>query len=116
MNYFLKEEFECAGVPVFEKMDKDFFDKLELARLLADVPFRITSSYRTTEHNKKVGGKPNSAHTKGKAVDISVSSGTEKFKIVNAAMGAGFTRIGIAKTFIHIDSDETKPQNVIWTY
>ena len=28
----------------------------------------------------------------------------------------GFTRIGIANSFIHVDLDFDKSQNVIWTY
>jgi len=28
----------------------------------------------------------------------------------------GFTRIGIGNTFIHVDIDKDKSQNVIWTY
>ena len=37
-------------------------------------------------------------------------------KIVQALLTAGFTRIGIASTFIHADDDPSKPQNLIWTY
>ena len=28
----------------------------------------------------------------------------------------GFTRIGVGNTFIHVDIDENKSSNVIWTY
>jgi hypothetical protein len=31
-------------------------------------------------------------------------------------MKAGFNRIGIADTFIHVDNDPGKAENVIWTY
>ena len=31
-------------------------------------------------------------------------------------MAVGFNRIGIAGTFIHVDLDFDKSQNVIWTY
>jgi len=35
---------------------------------------------------------------------------------VNALLKAGFTRIGIASSFVHVDCDPTKPAQVIWTY
>jgi hypothetical protein len=47
------------------KMNPDFLLKLDKARGIAGVPFKINSGYRTESHNKKVGGTPNSAHTKG---------------------------------------------------
>jgi len=28
----------------------------------------------------------------------------------------GFTRIGVADTFIHVDLDTNKQHNLIWTY
>jgi hypothetical protein len=31
-------------------------------------------------------------------------------------MEAGFNRIGIAPTFIHVDNDPSKPEDVIWLY
>jgi len=36
--------------------------------------------------------------------------------IVEALFDAGFTRIGIAKTFIHADCDIELPQEVLWMY
>jgi hypothetical protein len=36
--------------------------------------------------------------------------------MLNALLEVGFNRIGIAGTFIHIDIDKNKSQNVIWTY
>jgi hypothetical protein len=35
--------------------------------------------------------------------------------LLPALIHAGFTRIGIAKTFIHADVDDKKP-NAIWLY
>ena len=34
----------------------------------------------------------------------------------DAALKVGFKRIGVGKTFIHLDDDMTLPQNVIWNY
>ena len=36
--------------------------------------------------------------------------------MLEALIGAGFTRIGVAKTFIHVDCDMELPQEVMWMY
>lgn len=99
-----------------KNMDIDFLAKLDKAREYADLPFIINSAYRSPEHNAKVGGKPGSSHIKGLAVDISAKDSRTRFLILDALFAVGFTRIGIADSFIHVDSDIDKSQNVIWTY
>ena len=99
-----------------EKMDINFLAKLDEAREYANIPFIINSAYRSPEHNAKVGGKPGSSHIKGLAVDISAKDSRTRFLILDALFAVGFTRIGIADSFIHVDSDIDKSQNVIWTY
>lgn len=116
MKYFDESEFTCNGEPCFEKMNRDFIDKLDLARSYSDVPFVITSSWRSKEHNKKVGGKPNSAHTRGLAVDLSARNSSDRHNIIRAAIMAKIARIGVGKDFIHLDDDKTKPMGVVWLY
>jgi len=120
-NFNLKEfdspDLSGSGL----NMDKDFLSMLDNARDIAKTPFKITSGYRTKEHNiaiyKKLGKKPiESSHLKGVACDIACSDSRARFLIINALLEVGFTRIGIANNFIHVDSDCEKSQNVIWTY
>ena len=120
-NFNLKEfdspDLSGSGL----NMDKDFLSMLDNARDIAKTPFKITSGYRTKEHNiaiyKKLGKKPiESSHLKGVACDIACSDSRARFLIINALLEAGFTRIGISSNFIHVDSDCEKSQNVIWTY
>lgn len=99
-----------------ENMNADFLNKLDEAREIANIPFIINSAYRSPEHNAKIGGKPNSSHIKGLAVDISVTNSRQRFIVLNALLNVGFTRIGIADTFIHVDLDNEKSKDVIWTY
>ena len=99
-----------------DKMDKTFLLRLDEARERAGIPFVINSAYRTPEHNAKIGGKPNSSHLIGLAVDISVTNSRQRFIVLNALLEVGFTRIGIADTFIHVDLDNEKSKEVIWTY
>jgi uncharacterized protein YcbK (DUF882 family) len=91
-------------------------DKLNRARYLAKTPFCISSGRRTDKKNKKVGGVRNSAHLSGLAVDIKSKTSHQRFKIAKSAIAVGFNRIGIGKTFVHLDIDLTKPQEVIWLY
>lgn len=54
---------------------------LDPLRRLYGKPIIISSGYRCTELNKKVGGVVNSWHTQGNAADIHVSSLAEASKI-----------------------------------
>ncbi len=98
------------------KMQNDFLGKLVETRIIANIPFRITSGYRTPKHNKKVGGEANSAHTKGYAADIVARTNVERFIIVSAALKVGFNRIGIGNSYVHLDNDPSLPKNVMWDY
>jgi zinc D-Ala-D-Ala carboxypeptidase len=115
MNYFKESEFNCDGNPCFDKMVKKFIYKLERARSFSSVPFVITSSWRSKEHNESVGGVSTSSHLKGIAVDISAPTSSDKYEILKALLRV-FTRIGLGSNFIHCDMDYDKPQNLIWTY
>tara|TARA_R110001599_G_scaffold343404_1_gene565959 strand:- start:495 stop:866 length:372 start_codon:yes stop_codon:yes gene_type:complete len=122
LNYFNFEEFDSpdeigSGLPKCQngKMDLGFLHKLDEARAIADTPFVITSGYRTPEHNAKVGGRIGSSHLKGFAVDISCTTSVQRTAIIQGLIKTGFTRIGIGKTFIHVDLDNNK-QSAIWLY
>jgi len=96
-------------------MNKNFLFVLDEAREFAGIPFVINSAYRSPNHPLSVKN-PSSSHIKGLAVDIKANDNATRFKIVEALISVGFTRIGIADTFIHVDLDFDKRQNIIWTY
>ena len=98
-----------------DNMSKEFLFVLDEAREFAGIPFIINSAYRSPEHPLSIKN-PSSSHIKGLAVDIKATDSKTRFKIVKALIQVGFTRIGIADTFIHVDLDLDKTQNVIWTY
>ena len=57
MKYFNISEFDSPDViGSGEKMNKEFLNRLDLARELADTPFKITSGVRSDAHNKKGWG------------------------------------------------------------
>ena len=97
-------------------MNVDFLAKLDEAREIACIPFNINSAFRTPEKNAEVGGKINSSHLRGLAVDISATDSRTRFIILQSLIAAGFTRMGIADSFIHVDDDKEKSPNVAWTY
>jgi uncharacterized protein YcbK (DUF882 family) len=116
IKYFEPSEFTCNGVECYDLMSDDLLLKLDLAREIAGIPLHINSSWRDKATNERVGGAKNSAHLRGTAVDIACGNSSNRYKIIDALFTAGFTRIGVAKTFIHADVDEELPECVIWTY
>ena len=118
LKYFSIDEFDCPSEKGSgSKMDSDFLEKLDLARDLAGVSFKINSGFRTQAHNDSLpNSKPDSAHIEGKAADIHCTNSRERFIITKAILDAGISRVGIGKTFIHCDTSESKAPEVIWLY
>ena len=117
MKYFKISEFDSPDLPGSgQRMDVSFLEKLDNARELAGVPFKITSGYRTEKHNRAVGGELKSSHLSGVAVDIAASNDVVRFKLLSALLKIGFSRLGIGKDFVHVDDDKNKSGGVIWTY
>ena len=117
MRYFKFSEFDSPDAPGSgARMDADFLAMLDEARSIAGVPFHINSGYRTRVHNERVGGSKNSSHLRGLAADIRCRNSSERFLIVAALIAAGFNRIGIASSFIHVDNDSVKTPGVAWLY
>ena len=78
----------------------------------------INSGVRSDYWNRKVGGVSNSSHRipKCEAVDIKALNKTIRNELVRAAHQVGFKRIGVGKTFVHLDVDASKSQDVAWGY
>lgn len=116
-KYFIEREFnKCIPSCSMEDMDNEFLLLLDKLREKCGFPIVISCAYRSREWDLKKGRSGNSAHTKGKAVDIIYNSSSTAYAIVKNAMELGIKRIGIGKNFIHIDNDDSLPQNVFWTY
>ena len=116
IKYFTVDEFDSpdlkgSGV----NMDMAFVEVLDNVREIAEIPLKINSGYRSSIHNKKVKGSPNSSHLKGFAADIHCNNSDSRLRIVYAAIEAGVTRIGIGNTFIHLDTDPNKG-SALWLY
>jgi len=112
MIYFKESEFMMANSKVFDKMDAMFLPLLDELRQRVGEPLVITSSYRSKEYNKFIGGAKKSQHLYGKAVDLACNNGTLRAKIVRHALDLGLT-VGIAKGFCHIDNRDNQ---IVFTY
>jgi len=122
LKHFKLSEFDSPDAPGSGKnMKPEFLQRLDNARSIAGIPFRINSGFRTKAYNLKLKEKgykavSNSPHLGGWAADIHANTSNTRFTIVKACIEAGFNRIGIGSTFVHVDCDPTKDQNLIWLY
>lgn len=129
IEHFTPAEFDTPGEPgTGVNMDPDFMQRLDAARRIAGVPFAITpgGGYRTTKYNadllkRNPHASPRSLHKDGRAADIAVPNGDAHRRgvIVGALIAAGFERIGLAHSFVHVDDgteDDGRRTPAIWIY
>lgn len=115
-EHFDRHEFACSHCGK-ALVQPHLLTILELVRKAADFPFHINSGYRCPEYNASLKDSvPDSAHTKGLAVDVSCVDGERRFRLVEAALTQGIRRIGIARTFVHLDVAQDMPGPRIWLY
>jgi len=111
---FRRSEFRCndaCGCSHDFNMDLHFIMQLQELRTRCGFPIVINSGYRCPEWNEKVGGAPGSWHTQGLAVDIHCVDSVRRLAIVKHSIAIGFSDIGVAKTFVHLDNrPNTKPR------
>src|SRR3990167_4075166 len=113
LRHFRASEFQRP-----ERMGFEFMQWLDELRAIAAVPIITTSSYRTPEHNRAVGGATNSAHsdTPCNAIDIGERPRPDdpnwnfsRWSILTAAIKLGCQRIGMyANGSLHLDRSEGK--------
>ena len=84
--YFKVSDFDCQETGENE-MDLEFIRKLDELRSACGWPFIVTSGYRSAQHSLEVQTERPGTHTQG---------------------------IGVAKTFVHVDTRTTTP--VLWCY
>ena len=114
---FKKLEFDCKSTGE-NNMQHEFMEKLQAIRIEYGKPMSITSGFRSKKHPieaKKTNS--NGDHTQGFCADIACENSTDRFRLVQLALKHGITRIGIAKTFLHLGIGGVGlPNNVIWEY
>ena len=115
-TYFVFSELCCkCGCETFEG-DPEFLKKLLLFRVIYDTPFTPNSVYRCPNH------KDYSSNHDKFAIDVPYqkNNSVQRFKIIQSALKAGFTRIGISDDFVHLDCNPihngSSLQEVLWLY
>ena len=76
---------------------------------------RDASRHLLTQLHAVSGGKADSAHTRGLAVDILLPASPLRYKFLKEAL-VFFKRIGLSAEFVHVDVDRSLPQGVLWLY
>lgn len=114
---FSKAEFDCKHTGRNE-MKHEFLAVLQAIRVDFGRPMSITSGYRDPSHPVEARkGHSNGEHTRGACADVACTDGRQRFDLVSLALRHGVTRIGIAKTFIHLGiGGPGLPVRVIWDY
>lgn len=113
-GHFSRREFACRCCGG-DRVDLGLVSALEQLRSLIDRPIRIVSGYRCPDHNRLVGGAPNSYHTQGKAADIVCSDLDIRQTIEAAEKVWAFWAGGIGaypeRGFVHVD---IRPRRARW--
>tara|TARA_R100000951_G_scaffold40345_1_gene34193 strand:- start:333 stop:677 length:345 start_codon:yes stop_codon:yes gene_type:complete len=112
-KYFELSEFDCQETGC-NRMENEFIDALDELREACGFSFTITSGYRDPSHSIEAKKSTPGTHAQGIAADIKVTGGAQRMAIVEQAVKLGFTGIGVAKSFVHVDKRTTTP--VLWCY
>ncbi len=107
-EFFKAEEFASKdGKPSpYGQMNvrQELVDFLNQLRLRFGGPLIVTSGYRSPEHNKAVGGVPNSQHVKGLAADICPLDTADLNRLWQLADSMNETGgVGRYDNFVHVD-------------
>lgn len=118
MEYFSDKELRCKCAKCKQlqpaKIDKNALERLNELRRRVNRSLALTSAYRCSDHPEEAKKATPGQHNKGCAFDIAVADGSQRMQIVKTAIELGFNGIGIAKSFVHVDTRSSTP--VIWTY
>lgn len=109
---FDREEYACSCGCEPIAVDYELALVVQDVREFIDAPLRITSAYRCSKYNKKVGGAKNSKHLLGIAADI--QSDHVKPHVIQSYLKNKYPDkygIGEYETFTHID---VRPNKARW--
>lgn len=119
---FQPSEFSCkcprdCDMKDGTKMDPEFMRDLQITREVHGESIYVVSGLRCSWWNKHEGGKDDSAHLTGNGADLECKHSRSRWNLLGVLRGL-FNRIGIAKTFIHVDNlpIAIKDQEVAWVY
>lgn len=95
-------------------MSPEFLTKLDELREVCGFSFHVNSGFRHLTHPEEIKKDVPGTHAQGIAADIRIRGGAQRFKIVSEALKLGFNGIGVANTFVHVDT--RKGPQMMWKY
>lgn len=107
---FSRDELKCPATGEV-RLDSAFAEALIILRVEYGVPMRVTSCCRSAAYNRQIRGHPRSLHVWNEpyhpvtgtcAIDIAMSSGLMRRKLVRIAIEQGWA-IGVGTNFLHLD-------------
>ncbi len=115
-NFSLSEFASADGTAPNKEVLKNLTElakNLEVLRKHLGQPIRVTSGFRSREHNRKIGGAVNSFHVLGMAADIQVAKMKPEYvaKAIELLIAEGKMKeggLGIYRTWVHYDIRGTK--------
>lgn len=118
---FRSSEFDCScGVCQETLVDEDLIAKLEAFRSQVGSPLKINSGYRcrNKQDELRASGYETSAgpstHEAGRAADVvRADAGSTGLELEAAARAAGFSSVGVAHNWVHVD---LRPGYRRWQY
>lgn len=125
-DYFVTSEFSCQCKHVEcvdQKISEDLIQRLSQLRKTKGVPMSITSGFRCHKHQEDIRNSGVSTvvakvsqHEIGNAADVKFNSLSIDQWIEDAK--ALFTYIGLANTFLHLDTRpaKVKGEHITWKY
>jgi len=112
---FNRAEYACKCGCGKDDIKDELAMKVQQVRDVLQRGIKINSGVRCPDHNYSIAANPTSSHIGGWAADLSYSGSAQRYELLNAIMPI-FDRVGIAKTFIHVDVDTNKSAGVVWLY
>ena len=112
---FNLEEYACKCGCGRDNIKEELAIKIQQVRDIRGRSIVINSGIRCEKHNGNIGASETSSHIGGWAADLGYKGSGERYQLLNAVFQI-FDRVGIAKTFIHVDVDANKTAGVVWMY
>ena len=115
--HFQESELRCHCSCGQNECTQALVDALEAFRAVVGLPVTVQDAYRCPDHNKAVGGVPDSTHVLGQAADISVTglNGDDLDKAARQVPAIRGIGVDHYRNYVHIDVREI-PAVVSWTY
>ena len=106
-KHFTRAEMACSCGCGLDTMDIIALKIADEVRDYARHPITPTSACRCNPHNRMVGGSPDSQHPKCRAIDLPLDDPKKVYDYLCDKYPDRYG-FGLYKTFVHIDSRNTK--------